>query len=345
MGPFVMSDVDEDGLRVMRVRFRSTQVPKLATAYKLMGVARAIARLRRRGWVPDVVHAHEYTAGRPALVAARLSGGAPLVVSEHASDVALGRLTARQITRARQTFHAAAIVAPVSDDLGHRLQPLAGATPVVPVPNPVDTDLFHPGARHPDQQLRLLTVGNLVEIKGHNNLIEALRIVADAGLDARLDIAGDGGLREPLARRAHELAVADRVTFHGHLPRRRVAALMRTADVFVLPSLYESLPCVLAETMASGVPCVATAVGGVPELVNRGTGVLVEPGSPPALADGIRTVVARRTQYDPRVLHEVAVHRYGYRAVERSWSDVYVRALGVGRSGAGTAEQKVASHA
>ena len=80
----------------------------------------------------------------------------------------------------------------------------------------------------------------------------------------------------------------DLIHFHGLRHKEGVAAALREADVFVLASLWETLSCALLEAMSTGLPIVATRVGGVPEVVGRREGILVAPGSSEALAGGLR---------------------------------------------------------
>ena len=100
--------------------------------------------------------------------------------------------------------------------------------------------------------------------------------------------------------------------FHGELPKEEVARLMRDADLFVLPSLHETFGCVLIEAMASGLPSVATRVGGVPEVLPGEAGELVAPQDPQALAAAIERGLERPR--DPAALARTAAERYGYEA-------------------------------
>jgi L-malate glycosyltransferase len=321
--PFRVTEAMESGLRTFRVRFKASPAPKLSSIYKLLGLLTVLWRLRWRDrWIPQIVHAHEYAAGLPALLLARLAR-APVVISEHASDFALQRLEPHQLARAGQVFRRAAVVSPVSNDLAHRLVPFVSDTPVMPVPNATDTRLFVPGERGVAEHIKLLSVGNLVEVKGHRYLIDAVRILRESGVDVSVDILGDGELRPTLEDQAHCLGMHGAVRFHGYLRRPVVAQMMRDADVFVLPSLWENMPCVLLEAMASGLPSVATRVGGVPEIINRSTGVLAEPASATALAAAIGDVIGGRAAFKPNVLHAMAVNRYGYDAVGRQWTEIY----------------------
>ncbi len=323
--PLAISESVENGLRTFRIRVRASSRPRLETLEKMLAVLVVLGRLRLRGWRPDIVHVHEYAAGVPAVMAA-LVNRAPIVISEHSSALALRRLPEREMARARRIFRRATVVSPVSHDLARRLEGLTETAKIEPVPNPVDTELFTPGAREARTDVRLLTVGNLVAIKGHSGLIDALTRIVARDSRVTLDVVGDGELRPELEAQAREQGVASAVRFHGRLERSEVARLMREADVFVLPSLWENLPCVLLEAMSTGLPVVATRVGGTAEIVSESNGELVEPGSAEALEDGVRRVLDARGAYDPERMHRSATRRYGYDAVARAWTDVYERA-------------------
>ena len=157
----------------------------------------------------------------------------------------------------------------------------------------------------------------LAEKKGHRFLLEALTELPEA----TLRIGGDGELRAELEGRVRELGLEDRVTFLGEQSKEEVARLMREADLFVLPSLAENLPVVLIEAMASGLPAVATSVGGVPEMLGPDDGELVEPGDAGALAAGIRAAAGR--DFDPAAMAGRAGERWSYAAVSGRWTEIY----------------------
>jgi glycosyltransferase involved in cell wall biosynthesis len=132
----------------------------------------------------------------------------------------------------------------------------------------------------------LVFVGRLAPVKGLRVLIEAL--VALDRPDIRLTIVGDGTERAPLEAMAAPLG--DRVRFTGYQSQNEVAAILGTADAFVLPSFAEGVPVVLMEALAAGLTVIATRITGVPELVDHGvSGLLVSPGDAQALSREIET--------------------------------------------------------
>ncbi len=326
-----LEDSVEDGIRTLRVRYRRPFLRPAAMGFQLLGMLAALRRLRRAGWRPDVVHAHVYQAAPPALLLGRLSR-APVVVTEHYTGFQRGLVTGYDRVLARLSFERADLVAPVSEDLAVRLRALAPKARIAVAPNAVDTEVFAPAAPDgrgasapPSTPARLLNVAALAAKKGHGDLLQAIAELPDT----TLDVVGEGPEREPLERLALELGVADRVRLLGARSREDVAELMRAADLFVLSSYHENLPVVLIEAQASGLPAVATAVGGVPELVHPDAGLLTSPGDPAALAAAIREALGSRDRYDPDALAERAVERYGLAAVCARWTALY-ETLGVG---------------
>ncbi|MFC0250925.1 TIGR03088 family PEP-CTERM/XrtA system glycosyltransferase [Massilia consociata] len=139
------------------------------------------------------------------------------------------------------------------------------------------------------------TVGRLQDVKDQATLIDAFAHLRTMMPEAklRLVLVGDGPLRAQLEARVRERGVQDGVCFAG--PRSDVAPVMRSFSLFALSSIAEGTPVTLLEAMASGLPVVATAVGGIPDLVEHGvSGTLVPPQDPRALAAAIAPYVRER---------------------------------------------------
>jgi glycosyltransferase involved in cell wall biosynthesis len=328
----MLEDAREDGLRTLRVRYARTRIPRTGLAFKLAGSLKAFGVLARDRWVPDVIHAHEYGAAPVALTLGALAR-APTVMSEHYSGFALGTVPERERRRARWAFERSRIVCPVSRDLARHIQMLAPRAKVEAVPNVVDTETFAPGlASGIPGSPRLITVGSLVPIKGHEHLIAAIAQLRRTGRAVTLDVVGDGPLRGDLERMARECEVADVVRFHGQKEKAQVAAAMQHADALVLSSLWENLPCVVLEAMSVGLPIVATGVGGVAEILGPEQGVVVAPGSSGAIAEGVEKVLSRLESYDRDALRATAIAQFGYSAIAKRWADVYATASTSGSS-------------
>jgi glycosyltransferase involved in cell wall biosynthesis len=164
---------------------------------------------------------------------------------------------------------------------------------VLPAPAAVRPAALRDELGIPERAALLVAAGRLSPEKGQAVLVESLPVLVARGLDVHAVLLGDGPDREALAALARRMGVETRV----HLPgfRRDVLSCLAAADVVVNPSLTEGLPNVVLEAMSVGAPVVATAVGGVPELIRDGsTGWLVAAGEPGALAAAIAGVLADR---------------------------------------------------
>jgi hypothetical protein len=159
------------------------------------------------------------------------------------------------------------------------------------IPNVVDTDLFNPGSfSQPEAHLkRLLFVGLLDRShnKGVPYLLKALAQLREYRDDWVLDIVGDGPARVEYEAMSASLELVDKVIFHGLKTKKEVAEFMRQADLFVLPSLFETFSLAAAEALATGTPVLATRCGGPEEFVTDEVGLIVSPGDANALCKGL----------------------------------------------------------
>jgi glycosyltransferase involved in cell wall biosynthesis len=153
-------------------------------------------------------------------------------------------------------------------------------------PSPAERLRQRHGLGVADGELLWMYAGRLAPVKDLGTLLRAFaQARTEAGPHLRLAVVGDGPERKPLETLCRSLGIAAFVSFLG--ARGDVPRLMLAADGFVMSSLSEGLPMVLLEAMAARVPCVATAVGGIPELFSDGAGILTPPQDPSALATAI----------------------------------------------------------
>lgn len=253
---------------------------------------------------PDIVHTHAWGTLLEGLVAARLARVPIVVHGEHGTL----QLKHRQRVAQRIAWKAADRMLSVSSRLAERIShdtglPLARMTVIR---NGVDLNRFQRVDRadararlgFADDELVAIAVGRLVPVKDHLTLLEATALARRSGRPFTLAIAGDGPLRSTLEERARALGLDAAVRFLGH--RGDVETVLAAADLFVLSSVSEGLSNTILEAMATGLPVVATRVGGADEMVEDGvTGVLVPASSPSEMAAALTAVFgdadARRT--------------------------------------------------
>lgn len=252
---------------------------------------------------PDWILAHFTLPGGE--VARRWAGrfGVPYAVVLHGADVPdsqkrrFGAVYPLIKPLVRRVWRQAARVIAVSDGLRELALRTWPGGRIEVVPNGVDIERFRP-AEMPTVRdggtLVVVAVARLVEIKGLQHLIAALaRIPADMRSQIRLRLCGTGPYEGELRRQVREAGLDEQVEFAGLIAYDEIPRQLRQSDVFVLPSLQEGLPLSLLEAMASGLPVVATAVGGIPGVVKDGVnGLLVPAAAPAALRDALVRLLA-----------------------------------------------------
>ena len=253
---------------------------------------------------PDAVHVHS-GAWLKAARAARRAGVTCVVHTVHGligDDAEPWYVPFLHYWAARYTDWVAPVSTPLCNYLARRVRIDVAKMRVIP--NGVNTDHFRPGPATGALRARLRiasdgflvgTVARLDPVKNHALLIDAFARVRALVPEAALVIIGDGPLRSGLEGRARSLGLDQHVHFVG--ASTDIAALYRELDLFVLSSNAEGTSMSILEAMASGVCVVATAVGGTPDLLAGGaTGVLVPPGDPAALADGLTRMLRDAAQ-------------------------------------------------
>lgn len=297
------------GLEIRHPRYLT--LPKvgmnLAPMLLAQGAKREIGRMIDEGYDFDLIDAHYFY---PDGVAAAMLGryfNKPVVITARGSDVNLFPdfpLPRRMILWAAR--RASGLIT-VSAALKERLVQL-GVSPaaVTPLRNGVDLDNFRPLDRDAIRaelgldRYTLISVGNLIELKGHHLIIQALATMPDV----LLLIAGNGPDRGRLEALAARLGVGQRVRFLGAVPQPELKRYFNAADALVLASSREGWANVLLESMACGTPVVASAVGGSPEVVaSTDAGLLMSRYS----SEGVAEAVLRLRAHAPE---RAAVRRY-----------------------------------
>ena len=277
---WIEAELEGSGVAIDRFHLERPLSPACAQA-----LAECFARHR-----VDVAHSHEFSMAVYGAWAARRAG-VPHVITMHGGRYYADRIR-RRIALGAAVRASARTVAVSSGLASHlrrdlwlsssRVLMIPNGVPYAPPPHVTLRDELHLG---PADRL-MVAIGNLYPVKGHRHLIEALGLVAHRHPTLHCAIGGRGHLDADLETLARARGLAGRVHLLGL--RSDVPAILAAADLFVQPSLSEGLPLALLEAMQAGRPIVATDVGEVPVALGFGdAGLLVEPGSPGALAAAI----------------------------------------------------------
>ena len=319
------------GIDIVHPRYPVIPKVGMTVAPWLMAAAvwPSLKRLMRSGYDFDLIDAHYfYPDGVAASMLARLAGK-PFVVTSRGTDVNLiprYALPRRMILAAADK---AAGLVTVSQALKDGLVDLGVADERVTVlRNGVDLEFFKPMARADARAdtgwtgRRLLSVGHLIERKGHHLIIEALNQLPDC----HLVIAGDGPMDAELESLARRLGVADRVTFLGAVDQSRLPLLYCAADALVLASSREGMANVPLEAIACGLPVVATPIWGTPEVIAAPeAGVLTRDRSAPALVEAVNSLFA---DYPDRARTRAYAERFSWDATTEGQLALFERVIG-----------------
>jgi colanic acid/amylovoran biosynthesis glycosyltransferase len=248
----------------------------------------------------DIIHCHFGPNGYLGIFLKDEVSRAPVLTTFHGYDLSLLIASSgREIYK--DLFLKGDLFLPVSRYFKKRLIELGcDERKVVVCNNGVNARRYKyiPRALHPGEAVQVLTVGRLVEKKGHEFLLRALARTVSSGRDVRLRIAGDGPLREKLESLARELGVAERVRFLGAVAHDAMPGMLQQSHIFALPSVtagngdQEGMPVSIMEAQASGLPVLSTCHSGIPELIEDGTsGYLVAERDTAALADRMMYLV------------------------------------------------------
>jgi len=329
-----------------RNRLNGSETEVVALQRSRIGTWRMRYRLFRmfRQLKPAIVHSRN-KSGLDALLPARLAGVPHCVHGEHGWDVHdLDGLSIKE--RVLRRLHSPLVerYVTVSRSLRDYLVERVGIRPerITTICNGVDTDKFRPADRKPagvlpadlsgDGLVIMGTVGRLQPVKDQQTLLAAfadlVRESGDAAASARLLMVGNGPLREALEQRAQALGIAHLTCFVGD--RTDVAQLLQCMDVFVLPSLAEGISNTILEAMATGLPVIATRVGGNVELVRDGEcGALFEAGDAAALKRllaGYLVDPGSRRRHGERS-RQLAVESFSLKAMVEGYRGAYERLI------------------
>lgn len=270
--------------------------------------ASLLSKIRRlhSEWRIDLIHAHAaLPCGHTAALLSRQLQ-IPFVVTVHGLDVFFARQVHGYAGRwcrrmAQSVYQSATRIICISHKVEHALaKGFVHADNIRVIHNGVDSERFSPGQSSPERST-ILSVGNLISIKGHALLLHAIATLSEHYPNLSCEIIGDGPERPHLLRLADRLRISDKVKFFGRQSRQRVADAMQRCTIFALPSRYEGLGCVYLEAMSAEKPAIACRGQGVGDIIQHGfNGWLIEPDDSYGLVDTISALL-----HDPGLCRQI----------------------------------------
>ena len=303
--------------RVPMLRSGARLLPYLLALWRAAGQTDIFHVMANSGWAW-----HLFAA--PAIWIARLRGTA-VVVNYRGGEAAEFLQGSERVVRFTMR-QASALVVP--SGFLHEVFARFGMSAEV-VPNIIDLSRFHVRSSAPAGAPHLLVARNLEPLYDNETAIRALEIVRVNFADARLTIAGSGPEEERLRRLVKARGLEPHVDFAGRLERDEMAAMYRSADVMLNPSLADNMPNSLLEAWASGVPVVTTHVGGIPFMAKDGLNAsLVAAGDAPSMARECCVLLSNSTLWNERArAGQIEAQRYTWQMVRPVLAGVYQRAL------------------
>ena len=266
---------------------------------------------------PTIVHTRNW-AGMDGIIAAKMARVPIIIHGEHGFEIAdlISQNRKRKFIRKLVLSTMVDKIVTVSKNLKNRLINEIKIKPekIIHIPNGVDTNKFNIYRKEftrkkfgfKKEDFIIGIVARLDPIKNHKTLISAFKEIVTIHPNTNLVIVGDGSLRNKLENQTYQLGIKNKVIFMGE--RDNVPEILKTFDVFVLPSLNEGMSNTILEAMATGIPVIASNVGGNPELVIDGrTGFLFPTNDVESLVQKIKTYI----------LHPELKQKHGYNAHKR----------------------------
>lgn len=317
-----------EGILTYRVWRKKLPIKIMSYFNFIWSIIKGFKYIISSGFKPDIIHAHIYEAGVPAVLIGKLYN-IPVVITEHSSSFHRKELSRMEIVTIRLTFKLARYVLPISYTLQNEIQKYGIKANFKIIPNVVETKIFYPVTHFKElnSHKRILFVGLLVSIKGLPFLFNALTHLKLKRDDWHLDIIGDGPERKTYERIVKDLELSKHITFHGLKSKVEVASFMQKADLFVLPSFFETFSVVTAEALATGIPVLITNCGGPEEFVSKDVGLIVPVGNSEALYNGLNYMLDNMDNYNSYYISRYAYDRFNPEEVGKQIQNIYSKCV------------------
>lgn len=321
---FVTDDREINGIRTIIVYYKNSGNPLKNFRNRMAAYNKGFKMLQK----PDLIHANILHNNLLFVLYLNRKFSIPFVVSEHWSvflQINRTKLSKTTWKLAKYMASKASYLMPVSNNLKENLHKLRIGKKYKVVENVVNTELFKP-SNLKNEKFRFLHISNLVKLKNPEKIIRAAVRLRDEFQNFELEIGGDGDTA-PLKKLIFESKAEDYVKTFTEIPLAEVAEKMRNSSTFVLFSDYENLPCVLLESMSSGIPVIATKVGGIPEIVNENCGILIDVSEDELYAAMKKMLLNRENLLSSSELHQYISENFSMQKIAQKFDEVYQEVL------------------
>lgn len=272
---------------------------------------------------PDIIHAQFYSIGAIAAVLKKRYK-VPFVITEHSSklNTDLQNISQLDLNLAKSAYQCADKLIAVSHALAANLKNNFQVEATV-IPNIVDVSQFQYVERTPKDDFTFISVGNLVKIKGFDQLLEAFAEAFKADNAVKLSIVGDGPELENLQNTVTRLNINGKVSLLRTIGRNRIKSFYQEGDAFVLASHSETFGVVFIEAMATGLPVIATSCGGPNDIVNENAGYLIPVDDRQALVSALQAMRNNAYNFNSLEISRNCIEKYSPETVGRQIIEAY----------------------
>lgn len=272
---------------------------------------------------PDIIHAQFYSIGAIAAVLKKRYK-VPFVITEHSSklNTDLQNISQLDLNLAKSAYQCADKLIAVSHALAANLKNNFQVEATV-IPNIVDVSQFQYVERTPKDDFTFISVGNLVKIKGFDQLLEAFAEAFKADNAVKLSIVGDGPELENLQNTVTRLNLNGKVSLLRTIGRNRIKSFYQEGDAFVLASHSETFGVVFIEAMATGLPVIATSCGGPNDIVTENAGYLIPVDDRQALVSVLQAMRNNAYNFNSLEISRNCIEKYSPETVGRQIIEAY----------------------
>lgn len=321
---FVFDDKIINGIRTLVVYYKNSKNPIQNFLRRMKAYKMGFSKMQK----PELVHANVLHNNMLFAVYLKKKYKIPFVISEHwtaLQEENLGRTSANIKRIAKFIAKHADYIFPVSENLKNSLKMLGIKTPMKVISNVVNTDIFQIRLTDGNESTKFLHVSSLIPRKRPDKIIETVHQLKVNGYDVSLEIGGDGDTAT-LRRLVQKLKAEEYISVFDEISYEEVAKKMQASDCFILFSDNETQGCVILESYACGKPVIATAVGGVPEFIKPGLGILIEKANEQELYQSMQNFIENKITFNkPEVLRDFVIDNFSKDIISNQFTEGYIK--------------------